>query len=68
MSDNNLVSTQEWELNYILRKYNFKETQSNRDKLKKIISDFKSKESTKPHNRENFYTFFQKQSLDIFEK
>ena len=60
MSDKNLVSTEPHELNYILNRYDLSQSQKNRDLLKAKIAIFKSDTSIKPHNRENFYKFLEK--------
>ena len=62
-SDRDLVSTEEHELNYLLQKWNKKQSKDNREELIKIIKAFKKDPDFKPHNRENFYLYIEKKSI-----
>ena len=56
-SDGNLVSKEDHEMNYILQKWNKKQSKDNRELLVKALEDFKKDEKYKPHNRESFYKY-----------
>jgi|GEM_PF-764599 len=62
-SDRDLISTEEHELNYLLQKWDKKQSIENREALTKIIKDFKSDADFKPHNRENFYLYVEKKKV-----
>jgi len=55
--DRDLVSTQTHELNYLLQKWDKKQSRKNRDILRDVIRDFKDDTSFKPHIREIFYKY-----------
>lgn len=55
--DSDLVSSQTHELNYLLKKWDKKQSRKNRDILKDVLKDFKADESYKPHTRGNFYKY-----------
>lgn len=68
MSDRNLISKQDHELETILRHYSKRTTVSNKNKLKDIIDEFKNDTNYFPHNRENFYLYLEENSyIDFFE-
>jgi|GEM_PF-55779 len=56
-SDRDLVSNEDHELNYLLQKWEKKQTKENREILSNCLKEFKSNEDYKPHNRENFYKY-----------
>ena len=56
-SDRDLVSKEEHELNYLLTKWEKKQSIANRDILANVIDDFKADDSYSPHNREVFYQY-----------
>ena len=55
--DAELISTEEHELNYLLKKWNRKQSISNREKLVHKIEEFNSISKFRTHNREDFYTY-----------
>jgi len=60
MSDWSQLSLQEYELNYILKKFNKKESEKNREVLKKWEKAFKASrggQSTKAYTKEEFYEY-----------
>lgn len=59
MSDHNLVSKEVWELNHILDRYGFEQTEKNREMLGEKVDKFKKKSELAPHNRKNFYVFLE---------
>ena len=68
MSEKNLISKQDHELETILKHYDKRTTTSNKNQLKKIIDEFKNDDNYYPHNRENFYLYLTVTNyIDIFE-
>lgn len=59
MSDKNLVSKEDHELETILKRYGKRTTEANKDILSEAIDDFKDDEHYSPHNRENFYLYLE---------
>jgi len=60
MSDWEQLSLQEYELNYILQKFKKRETERNREILKKWEKSFKASkggQSTKEYTKEEFYEY-----------
>ena len=57
MSDYKKVSKELHELNYILSKFGYRETKSNRDIMELIIDDFKGISSYSPHYHDDLYTY-----------
>ena len=67
-SDHSLVSTEEHELNYLLRKWKKMQSNNNKKVLIEKIEDFKNDEGYKPHNRKNFYRYIaDKRILGLLE-
>ncbi len=56
-TDADLISTEAHELNYVLKKYNKRQTASNRDKFIALLDVFKADEAYQPHWRTEFYQF-----------
>jgi hypothetical protein len=57
-SDWDLVSKEDHELEYILKKYDKRTTQENKDKLCDIIDDFKADSSYSPYYHRDLYRYF----------
>ena len=51
------ISKEEHELNYLLKKWKKKQSQSNRKKLAKKITEFNANKAYRTNNREDFYTY-----------
>ena len=67
-SDRDLVSSEDHELNYLLQKWEKKQSKENREKLAGELKKFKSDDEYKPHNRENFYKYVEDKNIkDILE-
>ncbi|HOJ49725.1 MAG TPA: hypothetical protein PKW55_02835 [Spirochaetota bacterium] len=62
-SDKDLVSKEEHELNYVLKKYNKRQTKENREKLVESLDNFNKDSNYKPHNRENFYKYIEEKGI-----
>lgn len=56
-NDRDLISTEEHELNYVLKKWEKRQTKENREKLTAALKAFNKDAGYKPHNRENFYKY-----------
>ena len=56
-SDRDLISTEEHELNYVLKKWEKKQSIANREVLIDALKKFNADVNYKPHNRENFYKY-----------
>lgn len=55
--DAELISKEEHELNYLLKKWNKKQSIPNREKLVQKIDEFNANPKFRTHNREDFYTY-----------
>lgn len=55
--DADLISTEEHELNYVLKKWDKKQSKANRETLTAALKAFNGDAAYKPHNRENFYKY-----------
>jgi large subunit ribosomal protein L30 len=55
--DRDLVSEEKHELDYLLKKWDKRQNQANRDILTEKLKDFKIDKAYSPHNRENFYKY-----------
>jgi len=62
-SDRDFVSTEEHELNYILKKYEKRQSKENREKIVNALKDFKNNPEYKPHNRERFYSYLEEKEI-----
>jgi len=62
-SDRNMVSSEDHELNYVLRKWGKKQSIANRNILAGYLKDFKADDAFRPHNRENFYKYIDQKFL-----
>jgi len=56
-SDRDLISSEDHELNYVLKKWGKKQSASNREKLADALKKFKGIAKYQPHNRESFYKY-----------
>jgi outer membrane protein OmpA-like peptidoglycan-associated protein len=56
-NDDNLISTEKHELDYLLRKWEKTADDSNREVLISTIRNFKADDEWGPHNRERFYEY-----------
>ncbi|MCZ6533567.1 MAG: hypothetical protein O7A08_11465 [SAR324 cluster bacterium] len=56
-TDAELVSKEEHELNYLLKKWNKTQSGSNRKKLSKKIDEFNAHPDFRNHNRKDFYKY-----------
>ena len=55
--DAEMISKEEHELNYLLKKWNKKQSIPNREKLVQKIDEFNANPNFKTHNREEFYIY-----------
>ena len=55
--DASLISKEEHELNYLLRKWNKKQSIENRQKLADKVDEFNANSNYRTSNREDFYTY-----------
>ena len=55
--DAELISKEEHELNYLLKKWGKKQSIDNRAKLTGKIDEFNANSNYRTHNREDFYTY-----------
>lgn len=61
MSDREYINfSQDDELNYILKKYNKKQSQENRSELKKLGDEYKKESGAKRVKHTEFYAFLEK--------
>ncbi len=58
-TDADLISTEAHELNYVLKKYNMRQTAGNRDKFIALLDVFKADAAYAPHWRKEFYQFIE---------
>ncbi len=56
-TDAELVSKEEHELNYLLKKWNKTQSGSNRSKLSDKLDEFNAHPAFRNHNREDFYKY-----------
>jgi len=67
MSDWSQLSLQDYELNYILKKFNKKESEANRQTLRyweKKFKDTKGGQGTKSYTKEEFYDYFKSNKVE----
>ena len=62
-SDRDMISKEEHELNYVLQKFDKRQTIENREILEDALDDFKDDESYAPHNRESFYDYLESEDV-----
>ncbi len=63
-----MISREEHELNYVLKKYGKKQSQGNRDKMIALLDAFKKDDAYEPHMREQFYKYIDdKNAFDDME-
>ncbi len=68
VTDADMISKQDHELNYVLKKYNKRSTAVNRKKFVTLLDEFTEDESYKPHLREQFYKYLEdKNAFDIMD-
>jgi small subunit ribosomal protein S6 len=67
-SDAEVISTEDHELNYVLKKYNKRQTAGNRAKFVELLDTFKADSEYAPHLREQFYKYIEdKNAFDAME-
>lgn len=67
-SDSEVISTEDHELNYVLKKYGKRQTAGNRAKFVELLDTFKAEGDYAPHLREQFYKFIEdKNAFDVME-
>ena len=59
-SDRDQISKQEHELNYVLKKYEKRQTKENRDKLSNALDLFLKDDSYETYFRDDFYNYVEK--------
>ncbi len=66
--DSDMISKQEHELNYVLRKYGKKQSKANREKMIELLDGFVAFDEYKPHMRKEFYQYIEdKKAFDCME-
>jgi len=67
-ADAEVISTEDHELNYVLKKYGKRQTKANREKFIVLLNEFKADADYEPHLREQFYKYIEdKNAFDIME-
>jgi len=66
MKDSDYISQATHELNYVLKKYEKRQTKGNRSLLQRFLSEYREDETYKPHNRRGFYRYVEE--TQCFEK
>ena len=67
-SDAEMISKQPHELNYVLKKYNKRQTADNREKFVNLLDEFRADDGYKPHLREDFYRYIEdKNAFDAMD-
>ncbi len=67
-SDAEVISTEDHELNYVLKKYGKRQTAANRKKFVTLLDECKADADYAPHLREQFYRYIEdKKAFDIME-
>ncbi|MCF6236962.1 MAG: hypothetical protein L3J70_11435 [Gammaproteobacteria bacterium] len=67
--DSEMISKQTHELNYVLKKYEKKQSEANREKMIALLDGFIKFEEYKPHMRKEFYQYIEdKNAFDDMEK
>lgn len=67
-TDAEMISRQPHELNYVLKKYNKRQTADNREKFVALLDAFKAEAEYKPHLRDDFYRYVEdKNAFDQME-
>ena len=66
-SDRESISTEEHELNYLLKKYEKRQTEENREILTDLIKEWKGDAEFAPHNRDSFYDWVDDDDEDVLE-
>ncbi|MCK5897409.1 MAG: hypothetical protein KAG20_11415 [Cocleimonas sp.] len=59
-SDRDLISKQDHELNYVLKKYGKRQTEENRNKLSEALDIFLKDDSYETYMRKDFYDYVDK--------
>ncbi len=57
MKDSEMISKEEHELNYLLKKWSKKQSIGNREKLTKKLDEFNADPNYRKSNREDFYRY-----------
>lgn len=58
-ADADVISTEDHELNYVLKKYNKRQTAANRANFIDLLDTFKADSDYEPHLREQFYRYIE---------
>lgn len=67
-TDAEVISTEDHELNYVLKKYGKRQTAANRKKFVTLLDECKADAEYAPHLREQFYRYIEdKKAFDIME-
>lgn len=67
-TDAEIISTEDHELNYVLKKYGKRQTAANRKKFVTLLDEFKADAGYEPHLREQFYKYIEdKTAFDVME-
>ncbi len=67
-TDAEIISTEDHELNYVLKKYGKRSTAANREKFVTLLDEFKADTEYAPHLRVEFYKYLEdKNSFEIME-
>ncbi|MBN2532962.1 MAG: OmpA family protein [Spirochaetales bacterium] len=61
--DHDLISSQTHELNYLLKKWEKKQSRKNREILRDTLKDFRADKSCTPHTRELFYKYVEEHDI-----
>lgn len=68
-TDAEVISTEDHELNYVLKKYNKRQTAANRKAFVALLDEFKADAGYEPHLREQFYRYIEeKKAFDVMEE
>ena len=68
-TDAEIISTEDHELNYVLKKYGKRSTAANRKKFVTLLDEFKADADYAPHLRVEFYKYLEdKNAFDIMEE
>lgn len=68
VTDADLISKEDHELNYVLKKYNKRQTAANREKFIALLDTFTEDAEYAPHLREQFYRYIEdKNAFDVMD-
>lgn len=67
--DSEFIAKDEHELNYVLKKYGYRQTKDNRDKFEDLLDQFRKDSAYAPHKRDDFYRYMDATNcFDCMEK